>query len=204
MSGWDSMKGDQPTGPQAFSSLFSVIFFIPKEIKPTLCHQCPLCQRDKIWKPISLSTPCATPFFPLLFFFYIWLPCLIEWMVRWALLWFNVLSRRLSRRCLLALVSAGQYAHAQLPRVEMMWLRAPTSAVWSQNGRPLASGFLRGGRRHPGRSIELSGYCYKSIAPRAQPSCPLVEASPPTQLQMILALGCVPGAALHRCLWHHG
>lgn len=49
--GWDvrmrlSMKWDQPTGPQAFPSLFSVIFFIPKEIEPTLCHQCPLCQRD--------------------------------------------------------------------------------------------------------------------------------------------------------------
>lgn len=49
-------------------------------------------------------------------------------------------------------------------RVKMIWLRALTSAVWSKKGRPLASGFLRGVRRHSGCWIELSGYCYKSIA----------------------------------------
>lgn len=55
-------------------------------------------------------------------------------------------------------------------RVEMIWLRAPTLAVWSQNGRPPSSGFLRGGRQHPGCLIQRSGYCYKSIALRAQRS----------------------------------
>lgn len=91
--GWDirmrleeGRSADWPSG--IFSSLFSD-FLYPLRNKTHALSSVPTLSKALNLKAHFLVDSLSLLFS--LFFFYIWLPGLIEWMVRWALLWFNVL-----------------------------------------------------------------------------------------------------------------
>lgn len=169
MSGWGSLWSEiSRLAPGHFLPSFQWFSLSLKKWKPHSVLSAQFVKWIKFESPFPcrLSVPLPFP----LFFFYIRLPRLIEWMFRWVRFWFNVPPAVWTVPTSSHFVSAREHAHAQLPGRKWSDYRRQH---W-RSGAKMADRLLRQGSSGGGTAgaqaarSNFARYCYRSMGPRSE------------------------------------